>query len=192
MDSSKAYENNAREFLHGRDKSPIGSVVVREWANKLPKGSEVLEIACGGGLPITRELVEAGLQLWAIDSSETLISIFRSRFPDVPSKCERVQDSNYFGRKFDAVIAVGLIFLLPEEEQAGVFQRISSALNPEGQFLFTAPVETGTWQDMNTGLECCSIGYEMYREALALAGFRIVSTFEDIGKNNYYQAEKVI
>ena len=108
MDSATEYEKNAHNFLRGRDESLVGYKIVRQWANKLPAESEVIEIACGGGYPVTRELAESGLNLWAIDSSKTLLIEFQKRFPNVKAKCERVQDSNFFDRKFDAAIAIGL------------------------------------------------------------------------------------
>jgi cyclopropane fatty-acyl-phospholipid synthase-like methyltransferase len=189
MDSVTEYENNANDYLRGRDESLVGYKVIRQWTSKLPVGSEVIEIACGGGYPVTRELVESGLKLWAIDSSKTLLSKFQKRFPDVESKCERVQDSNFFDRKFDAAIAIGLIFLLPEPEQVELIKRISNILNPGGKFLFMAPTKTGKWLDLNTGIQCSSLGYDKYKEILNISGFQIISTIEDAGKNNYYDTE---
>lgn len=191
MDSTIAYEKFANDFLQGRDQSLIGSKVALRWAKTLPKKAEVIEVACGGGYPITKSLMEVGLKIWAIDSSKTLIGEFQSRFPDVPAKCEKVQDSDFFGKTFDAAIAIGFVFLLPEHEQAIAINRISSILRPGGDFLFTAPVETGSWQDMNTGINCISLGHEKYAELLKKSGFRIRSTFEDKGKNNYYEAERL-
>ena len=191
MDSALAYEKNARTFLSVRDKSNVGYKVVRDWAKSLPNGAEVLEIACGGGYPITTELEQAGLDLWAMDSSETLLSEFRLRFPNILTKCERVQESNFFGRKFDAVVAIGLIFLLHESDQEEFIKKVSDVLLPNGRFLFTAPTEKGKWKDLNTGLECHSLGLEQYTGLLAKYGFRIVSTIVDKGGNNHYDAEKI-
>jgi 2-polyprenyl-3-methyl-5-hydroxy-6-metoxy-1,4-benzoquinol methylase len=190
MNSITAYEKFANDFLQGRDQSLIGSKVVLKWANTLPKNTEVMEIACGGGYPITKSLQEAQLKVWAIDSSKTLLEKFKSRFPDVPFKCESVQDSNFFGKKFDAVIAIGFLFLLPENEQIMTIKKISDIVHPKGKFLFTAPIEVGSWKDMNTGIDCISLGYERYTEILKNSGFNLKSTFEDVGKNNYYEAEK--
>ena len=189
MDSATEYEKNAQNYLRGRDESLVGYKIVRQWANKLPTGCEVIEIACGGGYPVTRELAETGLNLWAIDSSKTLITEFQKRFPNVEAKCERVQDSNFFNRKFDAAVAIGLIFLLPESEQAELIKRISNILNPGGKFLFMAPIKTGKWLDLNTGIQCSSLGYDRYQEILRNSGFQIISTLEDAGENNYYDTE---
>lgn len=191
MDSAIAYEKHAHDFLNGRDRSAIGAEVVRRWACVLPRGAEVIEIACGGGYPITKELVDAGLQLSAIDSSTTLVAEFQSRFPEVQVRCEQVRDSDFFAREFDGAIAIGLLFLLPESEQISLITRVANILVPGGRFLFTAPIEVGTWRDMNTGIECSSLGHNRYKEILEQSDFRIISTYEDEGRNNYYEAEKL-
>ena len=191
MDSATEYEKNAHNYLSGRDESLVGYKIVRRWADKLPEKSEVIEIACGGGYPVTRELAESGLNLWAIDSSKTLLSEFEKRFPNVQVKCERVQDSDFFDRKFDAAIAIGIIFLLPDLEQNEFIHRVSSILNTGGKLLFMAPIKTGTWHDLNTGIQCSSLGFSKYQEILNKSGFKLISTSEDAGENNYYEAEKL-
>src|SRR5262245_45092092 len=73
MDSAKAYETHAHEFLRGRDTSPIGAVVVDQWSRTLRRGATVIELACGGGYPITRALEAAGLQVWAGRHGQALL-----------------------------------------------------------------------------------------------------------------------
>lgn len=190
IESSEAYERNAQEFLNRRDKSLIGSQVVAQWGATLAERSSVIELACGGGYPITRALSKTDLRLWAIDSSPSLVQVFRSRFPHIPVQCSTVQDCDYFHRTYDAALAIGLVFLLSESDQIKLFSTVSGILNPRGRFLFTAPTETGAWKDMNTGIECVSLGKERYTELLAGAEFRINSTFYDKGKNNYYDVQR--
>ena len=191
MDAATAYEANAHAFIRGRDRSPIGARVVEQWAHALSERATVIELASGGGYPITRVLDGAGLQLWAVDASPTLIAEFQTRFPNIPVRCERVQESSFFGRTFEGAIAIGLLFLLPESDQAALIARVSQVVVPGGRFLFTAPLEAGTWADMNTGLECRSLGHERYEELLTQAGFRVVATHVDEGANNYFEARKL-
>jgi cyclopropane fatty-acyl-phospholipid synthase-like methyltransferase len=190
MSSVDAYEKHAQKFLKIRDRSTIGKHVVEQWARTLSDGSNVIEIACGGGLPVTQILSQTNLNIWAIDASPTLVAEFKARFPTIPVKCELAQTSDYFGRKFNAAIAVGLIFLLSEADQIKVINRISQILLPQGRFLFTAPIEIGTWQDINTGHQCQSLGREQYRKVLSQSSFEIISNYEDKGGNNYYEVEK--
>lgn len=191
MDSAEAYEVRAQEFLRGRDPSPIGAQVVDQWARTLGRGAAVIELACGGGYPISRVLDAAGLQLWAVDSSPTLLAEFKSRFPNIPVQCAKVQESDFFGRKYDGAIAIGLLFLLSESDQAALISRVAEILVPKGRFLFMAPIQIGIWNDLNTGLECSSLGQERYDELLRDAGFRVIATYTDKGENNYYDAEKI-
>jgi len=189
-DSAVAYETCAHNFLSGRDTSMIGSHVVEQWARTLTDGAEVIELACGGGYPITRALQTVGLKLWAIDSSPTLVAEFERRFPSVPIQCAKVQDSEFFGRTYQAAVAVGLLFLLPESEQIALIERVAKILVPGGRFLFTAPIEIGSWIDLNTGITCQSLGRTRYEACLNAAGFRVVATLIDKGENNYYDAER--
>jgi SAM-dependent methyltransferase len=189
-DSATAYETHAQDFLRGRDESMIGSQVVEQWARTLSSGAEVIELACGGGVPITRVLHSVGLSLWAVDSSPTLVAEFERRFPSVPVQCARVQDSEFFHRTYDAAIAVGLLFLLPESDQLALIENVGKFLVPGGRFLFTAPIEIGKWNDLNTGIVCQSLGRARYEACLNAAGFRILGTFIDKGENNYYDAER--
>jgi cyclopropane fatty-acyl-phospholipid synthase-like methyltransferase len=191
MNSAEAYEIHARKFLAARDRSDIGALVVGQWSRALSQGATVIELACGGGYPITRVLSSAGLQLWAVDSSPTLVAAFKTRFPAIPVQCAKVQESNFFGRTFDGAIAIGLIFLLPEAEQRLLLSRVSKVLHPGGRFLFTAPIEQGEWNDPSTGLECKSLGQAVYEKLLSEAGFRVVSTFVDKGANNYFDVERL-
>jgi SAM-dependent methyltransferase len=191
MNSASAYEMHALEFLNARDKSPIGADIVALWARGLPAGTDVIEIACGGGYPVTQALVETGVNLWAIDASPTLLERFRFRFPSVPTQCSLALESDYFGRKFGAAISIGLLFLLEESEQVALLHRVSEILLPDGRFLFTAPTEIGTWRDTMTGHECRSLGRARYVQTLESAGFCVIGTQVDKGKNNHYDALKV-
>lgn len=190
-DAARFYETQALKYLDARDRSRVGTEIVQSWVRSLPSGSTVVEIACGGGYPITRVLVDSGLTVWAIDSSPTLLRQFRLRFPAIPTQCASALDSDYFGRTFDAVTSIGFLFLLRENEQLTFLHRVSEILRPRGRFLFTAPVEMGTWQDVTTGLECWSLGRATYTRALEREGFRVIRTHIDEGENNYYEAEKI-
>jgi len=189
IDSATAYEINATRFLDNRDRSTIGANVVRQWAESIDQSSEVLEIGCGSGYPITLELVDVGLKVWAIDSSPSLLDEFRARVPNAECRCERLQDSTFFERKFSAVVAVGVLFLLPADEQIKLLMRVTDILEKQGKFIFTAPVETGGWYDNITGLECVSLGSERYRSELISLGFENIKSIIDSGKNHYYVCE---
>ena len=91
MDPANGYEAHAAEFtrLRGRDADGIGAEVIREWVRYLPKGSEVLDVGCGTGVPVSRALVDAGMRVWGIDASPTLLAAFREGFPGAEAAMSR-------------------------------------------------------------------------------------------------------
>lgn len=112
-DRSNGYQRVAAAFLAGCGgpaTAGIGATAVRTWAQTLPAGATVLDLGCGSGLPITEVLINAGLNVYALDASKTLVAAFRARFPDTPVACEPVEDSAFFHRSFDAVVAWGYGF----------------------------------------------------------------------------------
>lgn len=190
-DSAEAYELKAQEFLNIRDTSTVGSKVVAKWSQSFKQNASVFELASGGGEPITRVLHNAGLQLWAVDSAPTLVAAFSSRFPDIPVQCAKVQDTDFFNKTYDGAIAIGLVFLLPEPDQINLIANIAKRLLPGGKFLFTAPIEKASWVDINTGVRCTSMGKVGYESTFKKVGLETVSTFTDVGANNYYDTVKI-
>ncbi len=190
MSAAEAYELHAHPFLRERDTSKIGSSVVADWSRGLRDGANVIELACGGGYPITRVLTTAGLQVCGVDSSPSLVAQFRARFPMIPIQCATVQETDFFGAKYDGAVAIGLFFLLSAQEQIDLISRVAEILVPRGRFLFTAPEEVGTWLDVCTGVACLSLGRVVYEQRLEHAGLRVVATHADEGGNHYYDAEK--
>ena len=187
-DPSAGYDAIAAEFI--RIRSDAGRDVVTDWAATLPSGGTVIDIGCGHGAPITEALVAAGLQVWAIDAAPNMVAAFSARFPDMPVACEPVEQSGFFGRRFDGVVAIGLLFLLPQKTQENVIARVAQVLAPGGRFLFSAPVETGTWEDRMTARRSLSLGQARYHARLTAAGFSDISSHTDSDGTHYYAAER--
>jgi len=194
-DTSNGYDAIAAEFIAGRGDIKtrgiaVGVRAVRAWAETLQPGSAVLDLGCGPGDPITHVLIDAGLAVYGIDASSRMVDAFRARFPGVPVECNSVEQSDFFGRQFDGVIAWGLLFLLQPEVQAQLIGKVAHALAPDGRFLFTAPRQACEWSDAMTGLRSESLGADAYRRLLEEAGLALIDETEDEGENHYYMSLK--
>jgi SAM-dependent methyltransferase len=193
IDRSNGYEGVAAEFLARRGSgrsTGIGVKHVRDWARTLPQGACVIDLGCGPGFPITEVLINEGLNVYGVDAAPTFVEAFRRNLPNTPVVCEAVEHSTFFNRTFDAVLAWGLMFLLPAEAQRRLIQRIAEILVPGGRVLFTACAEPAVWNDAMTGLESCSLGAEEYRRQLSAVGLSVISEYEDEGQNHYFDALK--
>jgi SAM-dependent methyltransferase len=191
IDRSNGYEGIAAEFLASRGSGRgvgIGVEQIRGWARTLPQGATVLELGCGPGHPTTAALLSEGLDVYAIDASPTFVETFRSRFPGTPIACEAVEDSTFFDRTFDGVLAWGLIFLLPVDEQRRLIERVAKILKPAGRFLFTSDPQPLAHIDAMTGQENRSLGAEEYRRLLRASGLTEIREYQDVGENYYFDA----
>jgi 2-polyprenyl-3-methyl-5-hydroxy-6-metoxy-1,4-benzoquinol methylase len=187
-DKSNGYEEIAEHFMAARN-SRIGPSTVKEWSKTLPRGIAILDLGCGHGV-ISQVLMEEGFTVYGVDASAKLIAAFRQRFPGVEVECSAFEDSKFFGRTFDAIVAWGLIFLLPAEVQPLLIHKAGKALTPGGKFLFTFPQEAATWNDSLTGRESLSLGAERYKQILHAEGLVVEGTQVDEGDNFYYFATK--
>ncbi len=168
----------------------VGVNAVRKWARTLPPGATAIDLGCGPGFPITEVLVAEGLDVFGIDAAPSFVQAFRRNLPNTTVACEPVQESRFFDRTFDAVLAWGLMFLLSPEDQQRLIQRIAEILVPGGRLLFTSPAEPVVWNDAMTGLESRSLGAEEYRRQLSAVGLSVSSEYEDEGQNHYFDAFK--
>jgi SAM-dependent methyltransferase len=185
-DPSNGYEEHAATFI--RERYPeIGKSVVSTWAGSLPPAAEVLELGCGHGV-VTEVLVETGLTVSVVDASPSLLRAFRQRFPHVPNQCAAAEESDFFGRTFDGVIAIGLLFLLAEEAQRTVLRKVGSVLRPGGRFLFTAPHQQVEWVDILTRQPSRSLGAAVYESVLTECGLEVSTGITDEGENHYFSA----
>ena len=190
-DPSNGYEAVAAQFISGPGRRTlIGAQTVGEWATRLRAGSSVLDLGCGSGYPITQQLVDAGLTVFGVDASPTMVAAFRARFPDVEVECNSVKDSTFFRREFDGVIAWGLLFLLSRESQVELIRKVAKILKPGGEFLFTAPSQECEWSDVMTDRLSRSLGAATYRRLMKEEGLLLVSETDDEGGNHYYLARR--
>lgn len=195
MDLSNGYESISAKWLATRGNgmtrsNAIGVMEVRKWARSLPQGSSVIDLGCGPGFPVTAVLIEEGLEVFGVDAAPSFVAAFQQNLPGTPIVCESVLESSFFNRKFDAVLSIGLMFLLKADEQRRLIQRFGDALVPGGHLLFTAPAEHHIWTDVMTGLESVSLGAEEYRGLLAAVGLSVAAEYEDEGQNHYFSALK--
>lgn len=193
MDKSNGYEGVAARFIQvrGQTVDGIGTSSVRRWVRTLSPDSTVLDLGCGTGFPISKVLIDEGITVYGVDASPTLVKAFRRNFPEAPVACEAAEDSLFFNRTFDGIIAWGLLFLMPEEVQAKIIEKVANALKTGGKLLFTAPYQKTSWKDVLTGQHSTSLGAKKYKELLSTSGLSLIEEFEDEGDNHYYNAVKI-
>jgi SAM-dependent methyltransferase len=192
MDKSHGYERVSALFIKSRGQAVhgIGASTVRAWVRKLPENSTFLDLGCGTGIPMSKVLLEEGMKVYGVDASPSMVKTFRLNFPNIPVTCEAAEESSFFNRQFDAIVAWGLLFLLPLDAQETIIRKAAGALLTGGRLLFTSPAKKTKWKDAMTEQLSISPGAEWYKERLTNAGLSLIEEFEDEGENHYYHSVK--
>ena len=185
-DPSRGWDAVASAFIAHRSLT-TGVGVVSAWAARRPSGGTVLDVGCGFGEPNGRALLDAGLEVFGVDASPRLVDECRRRCPGMTVRCAAVEDDDLFGRRFDGIVAVGLVFLLDEAVQRRLLSKAAAALAREGSFLFSAPWQTCCWEDALTGQPSRSLGRRAYVEHLAPCGLDLSGEVTDEGGNHYFE-----
>ena len=128
----------------------------------------------------------------ALDSSLEMIARYRGNFPAVPARCVRVQAAHFPAASFEAVVAWGVLFHMPEADQEGVIRKVAEWLKPGGWFLFTSGNVEGTSEGEMNGVSFryVSLGVKTYRHLIDRAGMYLETHHSDTWDNHVYIARK--
>lgn len=142
-DTLNVYSRQAKIWDEERAQSSFSEVT---WINKLlghlPTNGKVLDIGCGGGVPVSQYVLENGFSVVGIDTSQELLELSRSRFPKARWFLQDMRNLN-LSESFDGIIAWDSFFHLSPDEQRAVLVTFSNHLAPDGALLLTVGPEEG-------------------------------------------------
>jgi cyclopropane fatty-acyl-phospholipid synthase-like methyltransferase len=118
---------------------------VRAFAAGLPKGSRILDVGCGNGLPATRELALSH-EVTGVDISEEQIVRASANVPTATFIRGDVREVDLLVAAFDAIVALYLIDNIAREDYPVLFRRLSELLRPNGRLLLSAEPGEDPWQ----------------------------------------------
>jgi ubiquinone/menaquinone biosynthesis C-methylase UbiE len=110
----------------------------RDWLAEitptLPKGSRILDLGCGTGIPVAQQLAQ-DFQVAGVDISPVQIARAQREVPQAEFRCTDMTTVSFPAQSFQAVIALYSIIHVPLEEQPRLFSNIARWLVPGGFLL---------------------------------------------------------
>jgi SAM-dependent methyltransferase len=103
---------------------------------QLADGSDVLELGCGAGVPVTRRLAERH-RVTAVDLSPRQVELARSNAPAATVLEGDALALELPEASFDAVVSLYMTGHVPRDEQSSLLGRIARWLRPGGHLLIT-------------------------------------------------------
>lgn len=174
------YERNALAYDRERGRTLQERAWLDRFAAALPAGGTVLDLGCGMGEPIARDLIQRGFRVTGVDSSPSMIELCRRRFPDAEWHVADMREL-VLSRRFDGTLAWDSFFHLPADDQRAMFPRFRALAGPGAALLFTSgPAEgeaIGSW--CGEPLYHASLSPAEYRRLLLENGFAVQAYVED-------------
>lgn len=145
----------------------------------LPAGAVVLDVGCGNGVPMARDLAAAGLTVTGVDLSDVQIDRARRLVPGATFLRADVCELDLEVAAFDAVVALYSLIHVPLDRQPALLRAFARWLRPGGRLLVTVGDRawTGTedgWLGGEARMFWSHADAPTYRAWLAAAGFAVV------------------
>jgi SAM-dependent methyltransferase len=153
----------------------IDKPYIERFLSFLPAGTTVLDLGCGGGVPVALHMAAKGFHVTGVDSSPTLISFCRTRMPDqewivADMRCLAL------GRRFGGILAWDSFFHLKHDDQRHMFRIFAAHCAASGILIFNAGFSQGEAVGSYRGdpLYHASLNPSEYEALLVGVGFELI------------------
>jgi SAM-dependent methyltransferase len=134
---ARGYDAIALRYAEWAARVPSPAIEwIRDLDARLPDGADVLDVGCGRGVPVTRELARRH-SVTGVDISGVQIELARHHVPEASFIQADVMELKIAPASFDAVVALYLFGHVPAAEQPGLITSIGTWLCPGGLALLT-------------------------------------------------------
>jgi SAM-dependent methyltransferase len=147
---------------------------------RVPAGGAVLDLGCGCGVPLARDLAGAGYAVTGVDLSAVQVERARRLVPAARFLHADATEVEFPAASFAAVVCLYTLIHLPLNEQPALLGRIGRWLRPGGWLLATTGYRawTGTedhWLGGDTPMWWSHADAVTYRTWIEQAGLSIVT-----------------
>lgn len=182
------YDRIADDYLARYGSSSVRDRWLAELAALLParRRAHVLDLRCGAGIPVARDLAALGHYVLGVDSSARQIALARRNAPLANFIHADMTTIGLPAKSFDAVAAFHSITHVPRSEHARLLKNITTWLRPGG--VFVGSLGAGAlpdWQGQWMGTEMFFSHYDANTniELLREAGF-VIERMEQLDQDN--------
>jgi SAM-dependent methyltransferase len=112
-----------------------------ELRERIPAGSAVLDLGCGSGLPVARDLAAGGYRVVGVDISAVQVRRARELVPRAQFVQADAATVSFSPASFDAVVSLFVLIHLPLNDQPAVLDKVADWLRPGGLLM----ASTGYW-----------------------------------------------
>jgi SAM-dependent methyltransferase len=139
---ARGYDQMALRYASWKVEGNPAMRFVRELDSRLGAGADVLELGCGRGVPVARELAKRH-RVTGVDISAAQIELARHHVPEAAFVHADYTDLDIATRSVDAVVAIFTLNHVPRVEHGDLLARVAAWLRDGGLLLCSFGVDDG-------------------------------------------------
>ncbi|MDE0589841.1 class I SAM-dependent methyltransferase [Halocynthiibacter sp. C4] len=168
------YETHGPAYAARRNKT----LFERRWLDRFlahAPGRDILDVGCGGGLPIARYIRERNREVTGVDGAASMVTLFAENVPGATVHHADMRGLD-LGKEFDGLIAWNSFFHLSVEDQRAMFPVFAAHAAPGAPLLVTTGPSAGEAIGEVEGAPIyhASLNPEDYHKLFDEAGFDVV------------------
>ncbi len=151
---ASGYDLIAEAYLERYGRSAVRDDRLRRLIALLPENARILDLGCGAGIPLSRELAARSFEVIGVDASARQIELARANVPAAEFLQADMTCVQFSPASFDVISAFYSITHVPRDEHAALFRQIAIWLKPGGAFVASLGVDKpGDWRGDWLGVE---------------------------------------
>jgi cyclopropane fatty-acyl-phospholipid synthase-like methyltransferase len=160
------------QFAH----SAVRESKLSELEQGLPFGARVLDLGCGAGIPVARDLIAQGFNVTGIDGSVRQIERARQNVPKAQFIHADMTAVKFPRASFEAIGAFYSITHVPRDEHPMLLEHVAKWLTPGGRFVGSfgaTAVENWTGECLGTTMFFSHHDIDMTKHLVTAVGLAI-------------------
>lgn len=171
----EGYNTITREYYSERDLFK-NETEIQEFISYLPENGTILDIGCGGGIPVLRTLVDAGYDAKGIDFSQSMLDLAKKNVPEAELILGDITKTNFESESLDGIISTYAFIHIFRTQHPLLYTKVFRWLKPGGIMLVSTAVTE--WEEVNDYFGVpMAWSHPASRESLQLvnnAGFKVI------------------
>ena len=187
-----SYSEIALKYHKQRGKYP-NKRLISKFLRLVPKNSEILDLGCGAGVPISKFLSDKGYKVTGIDFADGMLNLARKNVPKAKFIKMDMTNLKFNPNSFDGAVSFYAIIHVPREKHSRIYKMLHKILRPQAIMLLNAGGGgTDNWEEYSQNYMGVPMFWSFYNPKKTLGiirgeGFRILwSNVLKLGGENQF------